>query len=83
VLPTGKAGNYTGGLWVGKFLRTQTYQQIIDTKTSGEMGELCGRCSRAENFEGHARSGDLRAHKYLGVEHSWIREAEERLRYNR
>ncbi|KAI8666006.1 Histidinol dehydrogenase [Fusarium keratoplasticum] len=61
VLPTRKAGNYTGGLWVGKFLKTQMYQEIVDEKASGEMGRLCGRCSRAENFEGLAGSGDLRA----------------------
>ncbi|CRK24413.1 Histidinol dehydrogenase like protein [Verticillium longisporum] len=75
VLPTRKAGNYTGGLWVGKFLKTQTYQEILDEKASGEMGRLCARCSRAENFEGHARSGDLRAHKYLGDDHDWVKEA--------
>ncbi|RNJ60603.1 hypothetical protein D7B24_006671 [Verticillium nonalfalfae] len=75
VLPTRKAGNYTGGLWVGKFLKTQTYQEILDEKASGEMGRLCARCSRAENFEGHARSGDLRAHKYLGDDHDWVKKA--------
>ncbi|KAG5756758.1 hypothetical protein H9Q70_000644 [Fusarium xylarioides] len=74
VLPTRKAGNYTGGLWVGKFLKTQTYQEILDEKASGEMGRLCGRCSRTENFEGHARSGDLRAQKYLGDDYDWIKE---------
>ncbi|KAI0169140.1 histidinol dehydrogenase [Hypoxylon sp. FL1284] len=72
VLPTRKAGRYTGGLWVGKYLKTQTYQEVVDEKASGEIGRLCGRCSRAENFEGHARSGDLRAHKYLQESHSWI-----------
>ncbi|ORY57228.1 histidinol dehydrogenase [Pseudomassariella vexata] len=74
VLPTRKAGRYTGGLWVGKYLKTQTYQEVVDEKASGEIGRLCGRCSRAENFEGHARSGDLRAHKYLKDEHGWIDE---------
>ncbi|KAJ4178245.1 hypothetical protein NW755_013346 [Fusarium falciforme] len=72
-------GNYTGGPWVGKFLKTQPYQEIGDEKASGEMGRLCGRCSRAENFEGHARSGDLRAQKYLGDEYGWINEVRERL----
>ncbi|KAI1089877.1 histidinol dehydrogenase [Rostrohypoxylon terebratum] len=75
VLPTRKAGRYTGGLWVGKYLKTQTYQEVVDGKASGEIGRLCGRCSRAENFEGHARSGDLRAHKYLQDSYSWIDEA--------
>ncbi|KAI1392687.1 histidinol dehydrogenase [Hypoxylon trugodes] len=75
VLPTRKAGRYTGGLWVGKYLKTQTYQEVVDEKASGEIGRLCARCSRAENFEGHARSGDLRAHKYLQDAYSWIDEA--------
>ncbi|KAK6065665.1 histidinol dehydrogenase [Seiridium cupressi] len=75
VLPTRKAGRYTGGLWVGKYLKTQTYQEVVDEKASGEIGRLCGRCARAENFEGHARSGDLRAHKYLSDKHEWIAEA--------
>ncbi|KAJ4107988.1 hypothetical protein NW760_008841 [Fusarium oxysporum] len=77
VLPTRKAGNYTGGLWVGKFLKTQTYQEILDDKASGEMGRLCARCSRAENFEGHARSGDLRAQKYLKDDCQWIKDFNE------
>lgn len=47
----------------------------MDEKASGEIGRLCARCSRAENFEGHARSGDLRAHKYLQDSYSWIDEA--------
>ncbi|KAI1342790.1 histidinol dehydrogenase [Xylariaceae sp. FL0016] len=76
VLPTRGAGKYTGGLWVGKYLKTQTYQEVVDEKASGEIGRLCGRCSRAENFEGHARSGDLRAHKYLKDPHTWIDEAQ-------
>ncbi|KAH7027605.1 histidinol dehydrogenase [Microdochium trichocladiopsis] len=76
VLPTRGAGRYTGGLWVGKFLKTQTYQEIRDPKASGEMGLLCGRCSRAENFEGHARSGDLRAQLYLGEKYEWIEKAQ-------
>ncbi|KAF3057234.1 Histidinol dehydrogenase 1 [Daldinia childiae] len=75
VLPTRKAGRYTGGLWVGKYLKTQTYQEVINEKASGEIGRLCARCSRAENFEGHARSGDLRAHKYLQDAYPWIDEA--------
>ncbi|KAI5864850.1 histidinol dehydrogenase [Durotheca rogersii] len=76
VLPTRKAGRYTGGLWVGKYLKTQTYQEVVDERASGELGRLCARCSRAESFEGHARSGDLRAHKYLQDSYAWIREGE-------
>lgn len=74
VLPTKKAGRYTGGLWVGKYLKTQTYQEVVSENASGELGRLCGRASRAENFEGHARSGDLRSHLYLKDKYSWIDE---------
>lgn len=72
VLPTRKAAKYTGGLWVGKFLRTQTYQEVRSNKQSGELGRLCGRAARVELFEGHARSGDLRAQKYLNDRYDWI-----------
>ena len=72
VLPTKKASRYTGGLWVGKYLRTVTYQEVTNQKASAELGRLCGRAARAEFFEGHARSGDLRAHKYDGDTYGWI-----------
>lgn len=72
VLPTRGASRYTGGLWVGKYLRTVTYQEVRNAKASGELGRLCGRAARAELFEGHARSGDLRAHDYLGDKFDWI-----------
>lgn len=71
VLPTKGAARYTGGLWVGKFLRTVTYQEVTNTESSAFFGELCGRASRVERFEGHARSGDVRAAKYGGKELSW------------
>ena len=70
-LPTRGAANYTGGLWVGKYLKTVTYQEVTDKNASVELGELCGRASRVEFFEGHARSGDVRVHKYAGVPLSW------------
>ncbi|KUL88932.1 hypothetical protein ZTR_03444 [Talaromyces verruculosus] len=72
VLPTRKAGRYTGGLWVGKFLRTVTYQEVLNDTASGELGRLCGRAARAENFEGHARSGDVRAYRHLKDDFDWI-----------
>ena len=74
VLPTRGSSRYTGGLWVGKYLRTCTYQIVEDDKASGELGLLCGRAARAESFEGHARSGDLRAHQFLGRKFEWIDE---------
>lgn len=49
-----------------------TYQEVRDNKASGELGRLCGRAARAEKFEGHARSGDLRAHKFLKDDYEWI-----------
>ena len=75
VLPTKKAARYTGGLWVGKYLRTVTYQEVTSKEASGRLGRLCGRAARAENFEGHARSGDVRANHYLQDRFEWIVEA--------
>lgn len=75
-LPTRGAGRYTGGLWVGKYLKTVTYQEVTDKASSAELGELCGRASRVEKFEGHARAGDVRAAKYNGTPLSWAPEAE-------
>ena len=72
VLPTLGAARYTGGLWVGKYLRTATYQEVRDTTSSGELGRVCGRASRVELFEGHARSGDARAARHLGDHFDWI-----------
>ncbi|OAA57633.1 histidinol dehydrogenase [Niveomyces insectorum RCEF 264] len=72
VLPTRGAARYTGGLWVGKFLRTVTYQEVRNPESSGKLGQLCGRAARAELFEGHARSGDVRAHLFLGDKFDWI-----------
>ena len=71
VLPTRHAARYTGGLWVGKYLRTVTYQEVTDKAASARIGELCGRAARIELFEGHARSGDVRAAKYAGAALPW------------
>jgi sulfopropanediol 3-dehydrogenase len=70
-LPTRGAARYTGGLWVGKYLKTVTYQEVRNRESSAALGELCGRASRVELFEGHARSGDVRAAKYAGAPLSW------------
>ncbi|KAF4820681.1 Histidinol dehydrogenase 1 [Colletotrichum siamense] len=80
VLPTRKGARYSGGLWVGKYLKTCTYQEVVSEKASGELGRLCGRAARAENFEAHARSGDLRASTYLKDSISWIKTAENDVR---
>lgn len=66
VLPTRGAARFTGGLWVGKYLKTVTYQEVRNPESSAELGRLCGRASRVELFEGHARSGDIRAMPFDG-----------------
>jgi sulfopropanediol 3-dehydrogenase len=72
VLPTLGAARYTGGLWVGKYLKTVTYQEVLDPGSSAELGRVCGRAARVELFEGHARSGDVRAWKHGGDRFGWI-----------
>ena len=71
VLPTRGSARFTGGLWVGKYLKTVTYQEVTNTDSSAMLGELCGRAARVELFEGHARSGDVRAAKYAGAALDW------------
>jgi sulfopropanediol 3-dehydrogenase len=71
VLPTRQAARYTGGLWVGKYLKTVTYQEITSPEASARLGEICGRAARVELFEGHARSGDIRVAKYAGQALPW------------
>jgi len=56
---------------VGKYLKTVTYQEVTSQSASAALGELCGRAARVEFFEGHARSGDVRAHKYAGAPLPW------------
>ena len=63
VLPTAGAARYTGGLWVGKFLKTVTYQEAT-RRASAEIGEICARQCRIENFEGHARPCDVRVARF-------------------
>jgi len=76
VLPTRKSARYTGGLWVGKYLRTVTYQEVTDPVASARLGEICGRAARVELFEGHARSGDLRAAALDGGAPAWLTAAQ-------
>ncbi|MEU8303695.1 histidinol dehydrogenase [Actinomadura sp. NPDC048955] len=71
VLPTRGSARFTGGLWVGKYLKTVTYQEVTDPESSAMLGEVCGRAARVELFEGHARSGDVRAAKYRGGALPW------------
>jgi sulfopropanediol 3-dehydrogenase len=64
VLPTSGAARYTGGLWVGKFLKTVTHQEVREPASSARIGEICARQCRVEGFEGHARSCDVRVEKF-------------------
>jgi sulfopropanediol 3-dehydrogenase len=62
-LPTRKAARYTGGLWVGKFLKTVTYQQVSPDASAG-IGEYCSRLCALERFWAHKRQADLRVRTY-------------------
>jgi sulfopropanediol 3-dehydrogenase len=64
-LPTRKAARYTGGLWVGKFLKTCTYQEVGDLATV-MIGEYCSRLCAIENFAAHKEQADLRVRRYGG-----------------
>lgn len=65
-LPTMKAARYTGGLWVGKFLKTCTYQRVETDQASAKIGEYCSRLSMLEGFAGHAEQANLRVRRYGG-----------------
>jgi sulfopropanediol 3-dehydrogenase len=65
-LPTRKAGRYTGGLWVGKFLKTHTYQRILTDEASALVGEYCSRLCALEGFAGHGEQANLRVRRYGG-----------------
>lgn len=63
-LPTKGAAKYTGGLWVGKFLKTVTYQEVHSDEQSAYIGEYAARLCQLENFAGHAEQALLRVRKY-------------------
>jgi sulfopropanediol 3-dehydrogenase len=63
-LPTNKAARYTGGLWVGKFLKTCTYQKILTDEASAMIGKHCSRLCVLEGFAGHAEQANLRVSRY-------------------
>ena len=63
-LPTMKAARYTGGLWVGKFIKTCTYQRVLTDEASSLIGEYCSRLCAIENFSGHKEQADLRVRRY-------------------
>jgi sulfopropanediol 3-dehydrogenase len=63
-LPTGKAARYTGGLWVGKFLKTCTYQRVLTDAASAFVGEYCSRLCALEGFAGHGEQANIRVRRY-------------------
>jgi len=65
-LPTGKAARYTGGLWVGKFLKTCTYQRVLTDKASAMIGEYASRLCILEGFVAHAEQANVRVRRYGG-----------------
>jgi len=65
-LPTKKAGRYTGGLWVGKFLKTHSYQKILTDEAATLVGEYGSRLSMLEGFVGHAEQCNIRVRRYGG-----------------
>ncbi len=67
ILPTKGASRYSGGLSVGKFIKTVTWQRL-DRAASREVGQVAARISRLEGMEGHARTGDIRLKKYYPEE---------------
>jgi sulfopropanediol 3-dehydrogenase len=63
-LPTRKAGRYTGGLWVGKFLKTHSYQRIVTDEAAALVGEYGSRLCMLEGFIGHAEQCNIRVRRY-------------------
>ena len=65
-LPTKKAARYTGGLWVGKFLKTCTYQRVLTDQASAMIGEYCSRLCALEGFAGHGEQANIRVRRFGG-----------------
>ena len=65
-LPTKKAARYTGGLWVGKFMKTCTYQKVLTDEASALIGEVCSRLCILEGFRAHAEQANIRVRRYGG-----------------
>lgn len=65
-LPTKKAGRYTGGLWVGKFLKTHSYQKVVTNEAAAMIGEYGSRLCMLEGFVAHAEQCNVRVRRYGG-----------------
>jgi sulfopropanediol 3-dehydrogenase len=66
-LPTKKAGRYTGGLWVGKFLKTHSYQKVLTDEAATLVGAACSRLCILEGFVGHAEQANVRVRRHGGL----------------
>ncbi|WP_209507347.1 MULTISPECIES: histidinol dehydrogenase [unclassified Ruegeria] len=66
-LPTKKAGRYTGGLWVGKFMKTHSYQKVVTDEAAAMIGEYGSRLCMLEGFVGHAEQCNIRVRRYGGI----------------
>src|SRR3984893_893263 len=75
-LPTKKAARYTGGLWVGKFLKTCTYQKVLTDQASALIGEYCSRLCVLEGFLAHAEQANMRVRRYGGRNVAYAQAAE-------
>ena len=75
-LPTKKAGRYTGGLWVGKFIKTHTYQKVTTDEASALVGEYCSRLCALEHFAGHGEQANIRVRRYGGKDVPYAGSAE-------
>jgi sulfopropanediol 3-dehydrogenase len=75
-LPTKKAARYTGGLWVGKFLKTCTYQKVLTDEASALIGEYCSRLCILEGFYAHAEQANVRVRRYGGRNVGYAQAAE-------
>ena len=67
-LPTRRSARYTGGLWVGKFIKTCTYQRVLTEQASAFIGDYCSRLCALEGFAGHKEQADIRVRRFRGAE---------------
>ena len=71
-----KAARYTGGLWVGKFIKTCTYQKVLTDEASAKIGEVCSRLCMLEGFRAHAEQANVRVRRYGGRNVPYAKAAE-------
>ena len=75
-LPTNKNARFTGGLWVGKFIKTCTYQKVLTDEASAKIGEVCSRLCVLEGFLAHAEQANVRVRRYGGRNVAYAQAAE-------